>query len=270
MEKIEGKKSIINSIESSYILEFVFSFLHERYILDMIIYNKKLQDLLKIDIEDFKKMSGKYKIGEKNGKGMEYILDTNDLIFEGEYLNGKKNGKGKEYYNNGNLLFEGEYLNGKRWNGKGYRKNGKTELEIKDGNGKGKEHKYNGIIEFEGEYLSGKRSKGKVYIHGNLKFDGAFVNNFRNGKAKEYYNNGQLFFEGEYINGIKYGKAKEYYNDGKLLFEGEYLCGKRWNGKGYNKNGNIEFEIKDGNGKGKEYNSNNGKLIFEGEYLNGE
>ncbi len=39
--------------------------------------------------------------------------------------------------------------------------------------------------------------------------------------------------------------------------------------KGFNKDGIIEFEIKDGNGKGKEYYKN-GVLKFEGEYLNGE
>jgi len=40
------------------------------------------------------------------------------------------------------------------------------------------------------------------------------------------------------------------------------LSGKRWNGKGYNKFGNIEFEINNGNGKGKEY-YDNGELKFE-------
>ena len=46
------------------------------------------------------------------------------------------------------------------------------------------------------------------------------------------------------------------------------MNGKKWNGKGYNINGNIEYEIKDGNGYIKEYDKN-GKLIFEGEYING-
>ena len=77
-----------------------------------------------------------------------------------------------------------------------------------------------------------------------------------------------LIFEGEYKNGRKNGKGKEY-NNKKLLFEGEYLNGKRWNGKLYGKDGCIEFEIKDGNGKIKEY-YDDGKLKFEGEYLNGE
>ena len=41
----------------------------------------------------------------------------------------------------------------------------------------------------------------------------------------------------------KNGKGKEYlrYSDA-LIFEGEYLNGKKWNGNGYNKNGNLEFQ----------------------------
>ena len=61
----------------------------------------------------------------------------------------------------------------------------------------------------------------------------------------------------------------KYYYDGELKFEGEYLKGQKWNGKGYNKIGEINFQIKDGNGKGKEY-YDDGKLEFEGEYLNGQ
>ena len=45
--------------------------------------------------------------------------------------------------------------------------------------------------------------------------------------------------------------------------------GKKWNGKGYNKRGIIDFEIRNGNGLVKEYNSK-GEIEFEGEYLNGE
>ena len=37
------------------------------------------------------------------------------------------------------------------------------------------------------------------------------------------------------------------------IFGGEYFNGKRWDGKGYNKEGKLEFELKYGNGKGKEY-----------------
>ena len=44
---------------------------------------------------------------------------------------------------------------------------------------------------------------------------------------------------------------------------------KKWNRKGYNKEGNEEYEIKDGKGIIKEYDYW-GNLIFEEEYLNGE
>jgi len=109
IEKIESKKDIIKSIKSLYILTEVFSFLSEKEKLSLISYNKEMQKFLEIDIEDYKRISGKYKFGEKNGKGNEYSLCENkSLIFEGEYLNGKRNGKGEEYNKNGEFIFEGE------------------------------------------------------------------------------------------------------------------------------------------------------------------
>ena len=54
-----------------------------------------------------------------------------------------------------------------------------------------------------------------------------------------------------------------------LQFEGEYLEGKKWNGKGYNINGNIDFEIKNGKGNIKKYNDIS-DIYFEGEYINGK
>ena len=88
-------------------------------------------------------------------------------------------------------------------------------------------------------------------------------------------------------------KGKDYYRGGKLEFEGEYLFNNKWNGKGYDENDNIIYDLKNGNsnvkeyyycklefvgeylngkrnGKGKEYDCYDGKLIFESEYLNGE
>ena len=78
----------------------------------------------------------------------------------------------------------------------------------------------------------------------------------------------KLIFEGEYLKGKKNGKGKEYYFNGKLKFEGEYLNNNKWNGKGYNENGNIIYELINGNGKVYEYDST-GINIFDGEYLNG-
>ena len=55
-----------------------------------------------------------------------------------------------------------------------------------------------------------------------------------------------------------------------MEFEGEFRYDKKWNGKGYDENGKIIYELINGNGKSKEYNEYSGKLIFEGEYLNGQ
>ena len=158
MDEIEIIKNKINirDINSSYIIKNIFSFLSEKKLLNMIIYNKLFQNVLLIDMKNYKKRSGKYKIGEKNGKGKEYWIKSNKLIFEGEYLNGKKNGKGKEYYSEGKLMFEGQYLNGRRWDGEGYNKKDNIDFKIKYGKGKGKKYNNNGKLEFEGEYLMEK------------------------------------------------------------------------------------------------------------------
>ena len=65
---------------------------------------------------------------------------------------------------------------------------------------------------------------------------------------------------------MKIGKGKEYYK-GKLEFEGRYIYNNKYNGKGYDENGNIIYELINGNGRVKEYENN--VLTFEGEYLNG-
>ena len=155
-ENSESKTEIkaLKDIKSSYIIEQIFSFLDEDRQLEMIKHNKNYQNLLSLNIESYKKKSGRYKKDGINGYGQEFSLDCDNLVFEGEYLNGKRNGTGKEYTKWGNeLMFEGEYLNGKR-------------------NGKGKEYYYNGMLEYEGEYLNGKRnSKGKGY---NNKYDSEY------------------------------------------------------------------------------------------------
>ena len=90
----------------------------------------------------------------------------------------------------------------------------------------------------------------------------------KNGKGKNYDINGNLLFEGEYLYGFIL-KGKQYIK-GKLEYEGEYLYYNKWNGKGYDENGNIKYELINGNGKVVEYFLEHGKLMFEGEYLNGK
>ena len=284
--KIKNKKEYLNKIKSNYIMKVIFSNLNEKNKLKIIKYNKNLQNKLSVNLINYKLYTGIYIEYESKTEVKEYYGDTGNLRFKGKYLNGKRNGKGKEYYDNGYLMYEGEYLNGKR-------------------NGKGEEYYDNGYLMFEGEYLNGKRNgKGKEYFYvikicsddydsydsfdkSILMFEGEYLNGIKwNGKIydkmdnftelkngggyiKEYSNiNGLLLFEGNYLNGKRNGKGKEY-NDNKIIFEGEYKNDKRWNGKGYDGTNNILYELKNGNGKIKEYN-NKGHLEFEGEYLNGE
>ena len=55
-----------------------------------------------------------------------------------------------------------------------------------------------------------------------------------------------------------------------MEYEGEFLYNKKWNGKRYDKYGSIIYELKNGNGKIREYDIYNDKIKFEGEYLNGK
>ena len=91
----------ISEIKSIYILKRIFSSISKIKKLDIIFYNKKIQSKLDINIEDYKPLTNIEKRGEKNGKGKEYLINTDILIYEGEYKNWKRNGKGIEYYENG-------------------------------------------------------------------------------------------------------------------------------------------------------------------------
>ena len=100
-------------------------------------------------------------------------------------------------------------------------------------------------------------------------------------------------FQGKYFENYR-TEGKSYIN-GKLEFEGEYLFNKKFNGRGYDENGNVIYKLINGkgnvrlynyegyliyegeyfyglkNGKGKEYSKKLGiNLVYEGEYLNGK
>jgi len=232
---------MLNNIKSSFILKKIFLFIFYDRKVKLVVYNKKMQNILGLDIRDLMRVSGSYIIGERNGYIKEYNSSNDKLIFEGEYLNGNRNGIGKEYNDKGKIIFEGEYLNNKK-------------------SGYGKKYNYfNNKLIYEGEYLNGRR----------------------NGKGKEYSEFGYLLYEAEYLNNIKNGKGKEYNHEGKIIFEGEYLNDKNWNGNetiymsnNYNFN-DLILEIKYLNGfqisfYGKEYTRKTDILVYEGEYHNFE
>ena len=119
LNKIKSK-IILNDIKSSYLRKRIFFFLCEKQKLEIVKYNKELQNFLFIDIKDYIEYYQKDILKEftfdKTGKGIEKYFQFKKK-YEGTYLNGKKNGKIKLYDFLEHLLFEGEYLKGKKkWN----------------------------------------------------------------------------------------------------------------------------------------------------------
>ena len=196
------------AVKSIYNIKAIFSHIDNDHKLKLIVYSKAYQKLFNVnyDIDYIKKKSARKIVGEINGKGKEYTLKTNILLFSGNYLNGKRNGKGEEYYSNGELKFKGEYVNGRILKGKGY--NSKDNLNmVLEKNGKGKEYYHNGMLKFKGEYLNGRRWNGKGYnIKGSLEFE----IKYGKGNVREYDDNDTLVYEGEFYNGKRNGKGREY------------------------------------------------------------
>ena len=287
---MENESSIfarIKNIKSILILRKVFSLLNEKTKLSISYHNKKIEKDLSISINDYIKVSQKYRIIQPNGKGQEFLINTKYLIFEGEFKKGKKHGKGIEYYYNMDLKldegylywekeehnkndfykkqikFEGEYFDGKKISGKGYDNKGNIELIIE--NGKGEEYYFDDFtLQFQGEYKDGKRWNGKG---NNYDEDEVFEIKNGKGKGKIYNRNGNLIYKGDYLNGVRNGKGKEYYESGKTLLEGEFYNGKKINGKKYDEKGNIILSLENSKGKKYVYYDDTKFLVFEGEYL---
>ena len=137
---------MLNDIKSTFIIKKIFFLIYYDRKVKLVAYNKKIQNILGLNVRDLMRVSGRYIIGERNGYGKEYNNYFNKLIFEGEYLNGKRNGNGKEYNLEGNIIYKGEYLSNKK-------------------SGYGKEYNYyNNKLIYEGEYLNGKETEKEKNI----------------------------------------------------------------------------------------------------------
>ena len=265
---------MLSNIKSLEIIKKILKPIKKVQILKLVNYNKLFQSKLSIKLDDYKINAKSLRISDKDGKGKEYDIKTNELIFEGEYKNKKRSGLGKEY-EEGKLIFEGEYKEGLRnGNGKAYdEKNGNLIFEGKflngiewEGKGMVKELRKNTLLYRETAYIYGEFSEGKINGEGKLitkdrtkykyDYEGNFVKGKKNGKGKEFYDlesSKILIYEGEYENDKRNGYGKEY-KDGKIIFEGKFLDGERW--EGYGKEFNHRF--------------NEDKVDFEGEYKNGK
>ena len=101
---------MLENIKSIYFSINVFTYIDKKRKLKLVIYNKKLRNILNIGLINYKLLSGKYIIHEGNDICKIYDPFDDKIIFEGNYIKGK----GKEYYDDGKLIFEREYLNIKK------------------------------------------------------------------------------------------------------------------------------------------------------------
>ena len=81
---------MLENSKSIYFIKKLFTFVDEKTKLDIIKYNKNMQNIMDINLINYKFYSGKYIMYEENGKGKEYNGDDDRLEFEGEYSNGKR------------------------------------------------------------------------------------------------------------------------------------------------------------------------------------
>ena len=72
-----------------------------------------------------------------------------------------------------------------------------------------------------------------------LASEGNFINGYKEGIQKKWYQSGQLLSEQYFSNNNPHGKCMEWHENGVLRFEGEYDMGKRTWSKTYNEKGEL-------------------------------
>ena len=75
---------MLKKSKSIYFIKRLFTFVDEKDKLNIIKYNKNMQNILDISLINYKFFSDRYIIFEKNGKGKEYDKYNDTLVFEGE------------------------------------------------------------------------------------------------------------------------------------------------------------------------------------------
>ena len=77
---MEKEKIKLDNIKSLNILKSIFYYLKRSAFLEIICYNKAIQNKLGINIEDYQTSTNRIKIGGINRLGKEYKLNTDILI----------------------------------------------------------------------------------------------------------------------------------------------------------------------------------------------
>ena len=288
---------MLNNLKSHKILADLFSFISKKKKLLLMKHSKAMQSKLNLKAKDYN--TGKYMLKNQKGERLEYLIDSNILVFKGFYTDEYRNGPGEEYHLNSQLKFQGNfvyggkelgkeffwngviqydghYINNRKWNGIGYDINQRQIYKIVNGACDNVvEYDDYGQIIYEGPYRNGERcGKGKEYKDGALVFEGDFKNGKKNGSGKEFFGKEEICFEGNYLNDLREGKGTEYFycinrEENNIKFDGVYKFGRMWTGIGYNLfDKNKTFLLEKGSGKNVEEYNDMDILIYEGDYEN--
>jgi len=179
--------------------------------------DKKTKGILFRDSPLSKFLSGGkkwYKTGDEKTQGK----------YEGDILNGIPNGHGTITTPDG-LKYVGEFKDGRR-------------------------HGYGTSTSPEGSSYVGDWKNGKQNGYGTLttsdagKYEGGYKDAMPHGYGIYITPDGEKY-AGWYKNGLAHGPGTYTYSDGRK-FVGEYKNHKKWNGTGYDKNGNIQVKFVNG------------------------
>jgi len=200
-------------------------------------YDSNLKDGLWTSYYDSGEILSQINYVDGNGIYSKFFI-TGEIQESGYFKNNMKEGSWINYYKNGNKKHIYKYKNDKidineislHYDEEGFLAVEKLVKELGD------------LLINDGKYFS-------YYKNGSIKESGVYVDNFKEGLWREFYDNGNIKSEVDFSNGN--GSFKSYYITGELLIKGKYINNKK-NGKW------EEFNI-EGN-KYREYYYLNNKL----------
>ena len=200
-------------------------------------YEEKWEGLVSKDKKDFGKYEGEIKFGLPNGEGLFTTTDGKKYI--GEWKDGRPNGKGTETFPDGRK-YVGERKDDKK-NGQGTETlpDGRKYVgEWKDGkpNGQGTETFLDGD-KYEGKFKDGEKHQGTYTWSNGNKYAGDWKDEEPHGNGTYIWSDGKKYV-GEFKDGKKHGQGIMKLTNG-IKFVGQFKVDKPWNGKMYDKNGNI-------------------------------
>jgi hypothetical protein len=193
--------------------------------------------------------TGEFKDNKANGQGTRTWPDGRKYV--GEYKDWKRNGQGTYTFPNGKK-FEGEFEDGKR-NGQGKHTflDGKKYVGVfNDVNPIGQGITIFGPGQFHGDKYEGQHNNGHFHGQGTYThadgsiYKGEYKDNKRTGYAIYIFASGNKYV-GEFKNGDRNGQGTYTFTNGTKLI-GEWKDDKMWNGKQYDKYGDIEGKTVNG------------------------